>query len=85
MDGEHAYWAFLSGLTPAQNYSVADHMVAAGADVHPPRSYYVPLSGLTPAESYSFADHKAATYAGGGPEPGVGYGLGPYGTMPYGQ
>lgn len=62
MDGEHAYWAALSGLTPAQNFSVADHMVAAGQKVHPPRSYYTPLSGLAPAESFSFADHKRETY-----------------------
>lgn len=66
MDGELAYWAGLSGLTPAKDFSLADHQRAAG--IKPPalRSYWTALSGLTPASQYSFAEHKRAVIAGGG-------------------
>lgn len=85
MDGEHAYWAGLSGLTPAAAYSLADHIRAAGQDPYPGFAYWAGESGLTPATSYPLSDHKLAAIAGGGPGPSAGYGLGPYGTMPYGQ
>jgi hypothetical protein len=65
MDGELAYWASLSGLSPAEAYSVADHKRAAGVEQEPKFEYFAPLSGLTPVEGYSLADHMAALYAGG--------------------
>ncbi len=69
MDGELAYWAAQSGLTPAEDYSLADHMVAAGVDPIPKFEYWAGLSGLAPAASYSLSDHKAVAILGGGEPP----------------
>ncbi|HEY3484972.1 MAG TPA: hypothetical protein VGK49_06280 [Ilumatobacteraceae bacterium] len=66
MDGEHAYWAGLSGLTPAAAYSLADHIRAAGQDPYPGFAYWSPLSGLVPATSHALSAHKLAVIAGGG-------------------
>lgn len=86
MDGELAYWSGLSGLTPAKNFSIADHMAAAGQDVPVARSYFTALSGLTPAGSFSYAEHRRAVFAGGGgPVDSPLYGRGLYGRGLYGH
>lgn len=50
MKSEFEYYAALSGLTPAANYSLNDHK----------RKYFSLTSGLTPAQNYSLADHERA-------------------------
>lgn len=52
MDGELAYYAALSGLTPAEAFSLADHKF----------DYFSGVSGLAPAQEYSLSDHMRAYY-----------------------
>lgn len=52
MDGELAYYAGRSGLTPPGQFSLDDHKFA----------YFAAGSGLTPARSYSLSDHQRAFY-----------------------
>ena len=49
-DGEFFYWADTSGLTPAENYSLADHKVSA-------------MQGLAPGATGSLTDLSRAFYA----------------------
>lgn len=65
MDGELAYYAGISGLTPVQNFSLMDHARDAGIDPWD-FEYWAGLSGLTPATSFSLADHKFVVVNGGG-------------------
>lgn len=50
---KHAYFAALSGLTPASFFSLQDHKYA----------YYSNVSGLTPKSLYSLQDHQAKFWA----------------------
>lgn len=60
MDGELEYYAALSGLTPANEFSLMDHARAAG--ISPiDYSYWSGESGL--GDGFSLADHKRAAIA----------------------
>lgn len=49
-EGEHAYWADASGLTPSSEYSVVDHKIFA-------------MKALTPSASGSISDVERAFFA----------------------
>jgi len=75
-----------AGYTEAEHeFLVAKTGLARGTGLSTMRlAYFSALSGL--GAGFATTDHMAVVYAGGGgPGPSAGYGLGPYGTMPYGQ
>ena len=94
VEHQRAYWAAQAGVSAAgkstNELEIAflraklpdDAATETLADMR--RRWYMTGSALGTDDAV--ADYLVETFAGGGgPPPSAGYGLGPYGTMPYGQ